>query len=67
MNGIKVIMIAAEVSCLLCLGIFVFKRAASGVFDYCDAGVVSVFACCAIIFQSIQQDIQWEWGHDNES
>ena len=67
MNGVKVIMIAAEVSCLLCLGILVFNRAASGVFDYCDAGIACVLTCCAVIFQSIQQDIQWEWGCDDES
>lgn len=56
----KGLMIAAEVSALICLMLLLYIRAKSGTFDNCDALVCGMFAVSAVICQSIQQSIKRE-------
>ena len=60
MNGIKLLLVAAEVSDLIVIIGWLFKRASENRFDYVDASIIMLFACIAIIIQSMQQDIKWK-------
>ena len=60
MNGIKLLLVAAEVSDLIVIIGWLFKRASENSFDYVDSFFVVLFACIAIIIQSMQQDIKWK-------
>lgn len=59
MKGLKLLMIFAEISALVCIGIALFKRASDGTIDYMQAAIIAVLAVSAIITQSVQQDIKW--------
>ena len=59
MKGLKILMISAEISALICLGIALFKCASDGTIDYMQAAIIAVFAISAVITQSVQQDIKW--------
>lgn len=60
MNGIKLLLVAAEVSDLIVIIGWLFKRANENSFDVVDASIVVLFVCIAIIIQSMQQNIKWK-------
>lgn len=60
MNGTKLLLVAAEVSDLIVIIGWLFKRANENSFDYVDASIVVLFVCIAIIIQSMQQNIKWK-------
>ncbi len=60
MNGIKLLLVTAEVLDLAVIAGWLFKRASENVFDYVDASIIVLFVCIAVIVQSMQQNIKWQ-------
>ena len=60
MTGTKIILIAAEISSLLCAILLVWMIALGEVEnDIVKAFFTTMFIICAIVFQSMQQRIKW--------
>jgi hypothetical protein len=59
MKGLKLLMVSAETSAIVGLGIALFKCASDGMIDYMQAAIIAVLAASAITIQSIQQEIKW--------
>lgn len=60
MNGIKLLLVAAEVLDFAVIIGWLFKRANENSFDYVDASIIVLFVCIAIMVQSMQQNIKWK-------
>ena len=60
MNGIKLLLVTAEVLDLAVIIGWLFKRASENAFDYVDASIIVLFVCIAVIVQSMQQNIKWQ-------
>lgn len=59
MKGMKFLMISAEISALICIGIVLFKCASEGSINYIQAAIIAVFVVAAVLAQFFQQDIKW--------
>lgn len=57
MKGLKLLMISAEISALICIGIVLFKCASEGKLYFIQAAIIAVFVVAAVLAQSFQQDI----------
>lgn len=57
MKGLKLLMISAEISALMCIGIVLFKCASEGELNYIQAATIALFVIAAVLAQSFQQDI----------
>jgi hypothetical protein len=60
MNGIKLLLVTAEVLDLAVIIGWLFKRASENAFDCVDASIIVLFVCIAVIVQSMQQNIKWQ-------
>jgi uncharacterized membrane protein YqjE len=58
MNGIKVLLITAEVLALVCLILLQFVPTSAN--QSTISAVTCMFAIVAVIIQSMQQDIKWK-------
>lgn len=59
MKGLKLLMVSAETSAIVGMGIALFKCASDGEINYMQAAIIAVLAISAVAIQSIQQDIKW--------
>lgn len=60
MKGCKLIMISAEISALICLGLLLYMSVRDNQFDYSRAAFAFMLAVTAVVTQSIQQEVKWD-------